>query len=112
MVIVGNGGGDEFFANATLGLLAFFDNEDWWAFLPTGLWCVGVAGRDFRVIRSASAAPATCSVLISHQVQLLKRLADMDAKIAETAPFESRNRRCDRLACTISFRIRLAEHCG
>lgn len=47
--ITDNGGEEKFFSLNDRGVLAFFDGDDWWAYLPTGLWCVGKAGRNFKV---------------------------------------------------------------
>ncbi len=60
IVVIDNGGGDGFFAVNARGRLVCHDDQDWWALLPTGLWCVGAERSNFVVLRQPlSAAPQT-----------------------------------------------------
>ena len=50
--IVDNGADDTFFTVKARGVLAFFDGEDWWGYMPGGLLCIGKESSNFVVYRS------------------------------------------------------------
>ncbi len=50
--IVDNGADDTFFAVKARGVLAFFDGEDWWSYMASGLLCIGKEGSNFIVYRN------------------------------------------------------------
>jgi len=68
IVVIDNGGSDGFFAVNARGRLVRKDDHDWWALLPTGLWCVGREHSNFVVLRKpASTVPqALAARSLSH----------------------------------------------
>ena len=59
-MVTDNGGEGGFFAANAEGRLVCFDGEDWWALLPTGLWCVGGERSSFVVINEPAAVKSEC----------------------------------------------------